>query len=423
MRVLPKNHIDQESVMDASEGVSDILPPEATLPPRSTERVVPNDRFCDAFGEPIERTLDLTTWLPGEDLASLYQKLEAEVKTAIAHESSVLRTIRQTVLPIIGNRDNAPKEAGVFRATPAQIERTHHAILFNGGVEAVDGTVAFHDTLAMTISQIGVCQVAYHGNSGSWVHQLYRRDLRSTIADPIEEATRLIERRQQQPAINQSERGNQVSQLAQRGIMAYAERAVLIERSTAPWRMGHGNPVPYELLTGSGSMPLLSASLEKLHQLVGVHRKFVFVPSAPRDRGLLTIGHALMPLEYAVIDTMTDRMLQVVENGHYDKTHLAKAGDFVHEIGPQVVLGLYRTTQAAPPQVFYAHRDHVHVAALIAMADSSLQELRAFPMLIDLADTLCRTTFGPSHFADSVRLAYTEAKHPYRYLGERESRQ
>jgi hypothetical protein len=38
------------------------------------------------------------------------------------------------------------------------------------------------------------------------------------------------------------------SELGRRGIMSYAERAVLLHRSQAPWRLGHGHPAPYELL-------------------------------------------------------------------------------------------------------------------------------------------------------------------------------
>ena len=74
--------------------------------------------------------------------------------------------------------------------------------------------------------------------------------------------------------------------------MTYAERATLLQRSEAAWRMGHGNIVPYELLTGSGSMALLTASLKVLRNLVA-YQQFVFVPSSIKDRLLLTIGHAL----------------------------------------------------------------------------------------------------------------------------------
>jgi hypothetical protein len=43
-------------------------------------------------------------------------------------------------------------------------------------------------------------------------------------------------------------------------------------------------------------------------------------------------------------------------------------------------------------------------------------------MLIDLADTVCSTTFGVDSFMASVQLAYTETGQPFRFLGERETR-
>jgi hypothetical protein len=385
-------------------------------------RLFAPEEFRATFGETLAQTLDLGTWLPGEDLARLYETLETEIKTALSHESAALATIRRTILPRIAARPNAPAEAGVYRVTAEQIAHVHRAILFNGGVEAADGTFAGHDTLAATISQIGVCLVSYLGDSGSWVHHLYRRDFRATTADPIEEAVALIEQRQRRSGFESADRRGRLSDLAHRAILAYAERAVLLERSEAPWRMGHGNPVPVELLSGSGYMELLKAALSLLERLIAGHRKLVFVPSAPPDRGLLTIGNALGPLEYAVLDDMTERMRRVVEQRHYDAAHLKLAREFVEEFGPQLLIGVYRVSRSGPPQLFYAHRDHVHEAALIVLADSALQEHRSFPTLIDLADTLCRATFGPSDFGDSVQLAYLEAGHPYRYLNERQTR-
>ena len=66
--------------------------------------------------------------------------------------------------------------------------------------------------------------------------------------------------------------------------------------------------------------------------------------------------------------------------------------------------------------------DIAELAAHIAMADGVLQEHRGFPMLIDLADTVCSTTFGVQSFTPSVQMAYAEAGQPYRYLAERETR-
>jgi hypothetical protein len=80
--------------------------------------------------------------------------------------------------------------------------------------------------------------------------------------------------------------------------------------------MGHGNSTPYELVTGSGMPELLRASLDLLTRLVTEHQKFIFVPSATSARELLTIGNALKPLQYAIIDT-NEGLLKAIASGHY----------------------------------------------------------------------------------------------------------
>jgi hypothetical protein len=85
-------------------------------------------------------------------------------------------------------------------------------------------------------------------------------------------------------------------------------------------------------------------------------------------------------------------------------------------------LGVFRLTHPRWLQLFYAHADHAHEAALFAMADSVMQEHRGFPMLVDLADTVCRSTFGTDSFTASTQLAYAETGEPFRYLTERRTR-
>ena len=111
----------------------------------------------------------------------------------------------------------------------------------------------------------------------------------------------------------------------------------------------------------------------------------------------------------------------MIEGGHYRETR-KRMEDFCSDIAPKIVIGLYRVWEGAPPYMFYAHKDCAEMAAHIAMADSMLQEHRGFPMLIDLADTVCGTTFGLDSFVSSVQIAYTDAGQPFRYLGERETR-
>lgn len=385
--------------------------------------------FKGAFGEPIAATLDLASWSADANLQDLYNRLTREVRSAVDQERRIRQFVRNELFPLLPNRPGAPAEAGVYRATIEQIEQMHRKVLFPGRLETCDGTVVNHETLLLTVTQIGICLLSYQGDQLTLSQRLYRRDLRSTGDDPLTEAKELLERRNDRAASGVEDRRDTLSELARRGIMAYAERAVLLERSAARWRMGHGNPAPYELLTGSGSMELLAAGARVVRDLVCEHRRFIFVPSAIKDRLLLTIGDALYPLEYAIVDTTTERMLKIVELGHYERSRRPDgrnwgefARDFATEVGPNIVLGAYRVSPTAPARPFFAHPDTVHEAALVAMADSVLQEHRGFPLSIDLADSVCRTAFGIDVFAEAVRGAYADAGEPFRHLNERDTR-
>ena len=128
--------------------------------------------------------------------------------------------------------------------------------------------------------------------------------------------------------------------------------------------------------------------------------------------------------KFALVGTPLRSMREITRGNLPEGRGLKRAAqEFVEEVGPQIVIGLYRASAQAPARLFYAHRDCACEAALIVMADSVLQEHRGFPMLIDLADLVCRSTFGPDAFRGVIQQAYTEAGTPFRYLGERETRQ
>jgi hypothetical protein len=200
--------------------------------------------------------------------------------------------------------------------------------------------------------------------------------------------------------------------------------------------MGHGNPAPFELITGSGSLDLMIESTRIIRELVCGHQKFVFVASEPSDRFLLTIGGALQPLEFAVVRTLRDMIAGTIGQAHYRTQKVTSDttwnGErlspyewilrFRDEVAPKVVVGVYRATRLAPPQVFFAHRDHADVAGHIAIADSVLQEHRGFPLLIDLADGVCRAVFGAETLNAPVETAYVEAGAPFKYISERQTR-
>lgn len=382
--------------------------------------------FLTATGDRIEDVLNLGTWRGTDQLTALYDRLDKYVSNAVKREDSIRADIRKRIFPRLCDTTlpEAPPNAGVYQAKVEEIEQVHRGLLFNGQVEACDGTNVMHDTLPLTIAQIGVCLVSYQGNNCSLAQRVYRRDLPFEMANPVDEALHVLERRGRRAGLEIERPRDSLSDLAPRGIMAYAERAALLYRSEAPWRMGHGNPTPFELLTGSGMSEILEQGLIVMAKLLD-HGRFVFVPSAAAERMWLSIGNALRPLEYAIFKTQRGWMEGVLERGHYRgawASYQRRVREFVGEYGPKVVVGAYRASGAAPAQLFYAHVEHAHRAALIALADSTLQEHRGFPMLIDVADMFCRATFDPASFNASTQVAYLDAGDPYRYLAERSTR-
>jgi hypothetical protein len=363
--------------------------------------------FEEVYGEPISRALDLSTWQVGVNMEELYSRIgDEQVDAALRFEAGMKPLIREHVFSAIHERKEAPPGAGVYQATPQQIERTHKGILFTGAVEAAKGTHFAHDTVSITVNQLGICTISYKGDQGTYLHRLFRRDLRAGTPGDLDLMLELLDRRMKRAATGAPDERDMLTNLARRGIMAYAERAVLLERSEAPWRMGHGNPTPMELLTGLGSMELLDRSLAMLYRLLVGHKKWVFVPVASKDLLLLTIGQALNPLEYAIVETAQASMLRIADAGSYERRYERKLREFVAEVGPQIVRGVYRASRIAPPNVFYAHAEYAHEAALIALADSTMHEHRGFPMLIDLADRICAGTFGAQALAAQLEIAH-----------------
>ena len=376
------------------------------------------DEFKESFGESLDSALDIDTWRPGDDLAAATERLEREIADCVGQEDRVRKEIRERLFPLVFRSSLAPPNAGHYQVEPRKLEQVQRGLLFNGAVEACDGTSLVHDTLGLTVAQIGVSTVSYMGNSGTWMQRLFRRDLRAKNSSPIEEAVALLERRAQRNGSDPADIRDTLSSLSRRGIMAFAERKILLDKCTARWRMGHGNPTPYELLTGGGlvidgDMPLARKSIEVWQRLLMDHKRWIFVPSGNADRLLLTLGSALYPLEYALIGTASQTMRDIIE-GHLPKGIKADMRAFVDVAGPQIVVGVYRASRAAAPQMFYAHVDYAHQAAIVAMADSALREHRGFPMLLDLADQVCRTTFNPTDFETLVQQAYVQAGAPFR---------
>ena len=68
-----------------------------------------SNEFQSAFGEPVDNTLDINTWQVGEDLASMYQKLEEEVAKAVEQGGRIRERIRAELFPFVFKRAGAPE--------------------------------------------------------------------------------------------------------------------------------------------------------------------------------------------------------------------------------------------------------------------------------------------------------------------------
>jgi hypothetical protein len=393
------------------------------------------DDYREGFGEELAQTLDVARWRAGLDLATEYARVEREVRDAVAREDDLHRRMRDRIHPALAAVENAPKGAGVYEVTWEEIRQIHRGLLFNGGVEACDGTSHVHDTLALTIYQIGACLVSYQGEQGAWGQRLFRRDLRLGHGDPVAETLDLLRRRARRGGLHQPQVRDVLSELGRRSIMSFAERAVLLRRSNAVWRMGHGSPAPLELFISLTD--LMIESIRVIRGIVEKHQKFVYVASEPGDRLLLSIGHSLRPLEYAIVTTLRDRIAEALDHCHYtgELTVDARWDEGGEELSPEewllrfrdevcskVVVGVFRATPLSPPNVFYAHEDHADVAARIVLADSVFQDHRGYPALIDLADHVCKSVYGGGTLRELADHAYAAAGVPFRYQSERLTR-
>src|SRR5262249_30094252 len=157
-----------------------------------------------------------------------------------------------------------------------------------------------------------------------------------------------------------------------------------------------------------GNLDLMVQATQVLRELVEKHQKFVFIASEPRDRLFMTIGQALRPMEYAIVDTLDYRLSNWLHQERFkvgvsarlawDQETLTPAEwipRFIERVASKIVVGLFRATLFAPAQLFYAHVDHSETAAHIALADSMLKE-QGTPLLLQMANHVCDSVFGES---------------------------
>jgi hypothetical protein len=151
-----------------------------SLPGEGEDPLVEGDEYATAYGETLAETLDLDSWETGFDLGALYGRVEAEIGPAIEQERRIQDTVRRELFPLLAEAHDAPPEAGVHSAELADLEDVTRKVLFSGELETCDGTTSTHDTLLVTVTQIGICLISYQGHELALSQRLFRRDLRGS---------------------------------------------------------------------------------------------------------------------------------------------------------------------------------------------------------------------------------------------------
>jgi hypothetical protein len=395
--------------------------------------VAGDSEYDEALAREFATALDLSTWTSGEKLAELSERLERDVALAARHEGEMGPKIISVLREQLPSAPDRSSESGIYDLSPDVITGACRNVLFNGNVEACDGTRIVVNTLPVTVFQIGICLTSYlgTGDGGSIVHRLYRHDItrpNSDVEAQVRDFIRRRARRKRRMGENGDGQSSPLSDLLCRALMIYGERAMLAERSDRSWRLGHGSPMPHEMLVGSGREELTWASLKVLRTLLEGHKRFISVPSEISDQAVVTIANSLQPLQYAVLRNTRDIIQGYITNSSYERPHYKDKGiyqalrAFQDDVGSKVLLCVYRTSWFSPGGVFYAHEDCVHQAAQIVLADSALQEHRGFPNLIDIADRMCRGMFDSGGVAAQVHAVLARSGAPFRYFNERSTR-
>lgn len=272
------------------------------------------------------------------------------------------------------------------------------ALLFNGRVVGVDGTIVKQRTLSGLRCQIGVVAVNYNNKRVQTAYFISEASLRTTVQDLVE-------------VLKSRETKNRIlSEMVVRALMLYREREVAVRPEFANChKLLHGPLFPFELMTGLGKMRALESTLSILEKLAEDEKVMSIISTSTQD-DYLTLGAALEPGEY-----MVDESFSVGDeiNANHDffdeskwraKEH-ARVEAFLKEVAGDILIGVIKVAQR--PYVFHAHRKVFDESAAIIARDARLQHEKGFPLLIDYADTLCSNYFPASDFTSilNYRLA------------------
>lgn len=258
--------------------------------------------------------------------------------------------------------------------------------LFSGRVCATDGTYSIYPLLGGIRVQVGVVATAYSNDRTEYVFYISEQQVNSPELDPLA----LLKGRQSENTV--------LSALVTRALMAYKERQVALERPEA-WKLLNGPIAPGEMRTGLGKFRALDPCLELLGRVVESETAIGVVGTASH-RDITAIGFALHPMEYVRLWFWRDDLERYVKRAHFNPSDEARFRSFIARYGDNISVGLFKAGSRA--YVFQAHAKNFDDAAKLIIADSRRQPIRAYPMLIDYADSICTRMLASRDFQRQV---------------------
>lgn len=332
-----------------------------------------------------------------------YAQFVSEAPTLYAQE--VADHVREENALIAALKEHeAFKKLTVRNVEAALPEAT--ALLHEGRVVGIDGTVSKYRTYSGMRCQIGVVAVNYSG-------QQIKRSFfvsEASFRKPVEDVIATVARR------NTAE--DQISDMVVRALMLYREReAGLDPRFNDRYVMFHGPLLPFELMTGLGKWRALEATLTLLERLIS-EKRFFSVISTTAYQDYLTFGRAIDKGQYLTASHYTvghhiadNKDFMAREKWREDE--FERVSRFLRNYAEQIWIGVIRVSER--PYVFHAHKDIFDKAAAIIARDAMHQREKGFPLLIDYADTLCSHYFSSADFNNMME--FELAKHG-EYLSE-----
>ena len=342
-----------------------------------------NDEPVDA-GPTFDEMVRISEWESMEDfLATADARILGDVQEAVR----LRERLRDELL------SSAPEIQEQICRVSAERQEWALTQLFGGQVCAVDGTLSRSPSISGGRARIGVVATSYSGDRIQRVLYVSYRQMCGPITSAMDYFARL-------------KKVNRASELLLRAVMAYAERALALQRPEV-WRFVHGELLPFELWAALGRDRPLCSRLELAQRLIE-NKHIIAVIEGSQSVELLNAGELLGPGEYLDARDLKAELAAYRRGrqadgraAHFSAAEGAEFDAFTETFGPDVRVGIFKA--GFKTYVFQAHRDVFHDAAALIIADARCRPLRGFPLLIDYADHICAHHLDQTSFDRQIQ--------------------